>query len=78
MKEYIPANTNIFKIFQKILKRNCEKHEKDIRKMFNYHSENLNEIISVNNVIQYKSDISKKLTRIKDYFLNILTNMFSQ
>ena len=45
--------------------------------MVNYPSENVSEIININNVIQYKSDTSKKNTRIKEYFLKILPNIFS-
>ena len=37
--------------------------------MFNYHSENISEIIDENDVIQYKYDTSKTLTRIKEHFL---------
>ena len=45
--------------------------------MFNYHSENISEILNVNDkVIQYNYDISKTLTRIKEYFLKTLTNFF--
>ena len=45
--------------------------------MFNNRRENSSEIINMNNVIQYKYDISKILTRIKEYFLEILNNIFS-
>ena len=45
--------------------------------MFNYHSENISDIMNVNNVIQYKYTFSKTLTRIKEYFLKILSNTFS-
>ena len=45
--------------------------------MFNNHRENISKIMNVNNVMQYKYDISKTFTRIKEYFLTILTNIFS-
>ena len=48
--------------------------------MFNNHRENISEIMNVNNVVQYNMiqyDISKTFTRIKEYFLTILTNIFS-
>ena len=44
--------------------------------MFNYHSENISEIINVNNVTQCKYDVSKTLTRIMEYFHKIETNIF--
>ena len=44
--------------------------------MFNNHRENISEIMNVNNVMQQKYDISKTFTRIKEYFLTILTNIF--
>ena len=44
--------------------------------MFNYQSENINEMINVDNFIHYKSDINNTLTRIKEYFLKISTNIF--
>ena len=53
------------------------KHKKDIRKMFNYHSVIISEIILVNNDIQYNCEISKTLTRIKEYFHRIPTIVLS-
>ena len=44
--------------------------------MFNYHSESISEVINVNHIIQYNYDISKTLTRIKEYFFKIYTNIF--
>ena len=44
------------------------KQELIIRKMFNNHRENISEIMDINNVIQYKYDISKISTRIKVLF----------
>ena len=44
--------------------------------MFNDFGEIIGEIINVNNVIQNKYDISKALTKTKEYFLKILTNIF--
>ena len=41
----------------------------NINKMFYNHRENISEIMNIDNVIQYKYDISKTLTRIKEYFL---------
>ena len=40
----------------------------DIRKMFNYPSENIGEIININNVIQYKYDISKHWRELMNIF----------
>ena len=45
--------------------------------MFNYHSENISETVNLKDVILYKYDISNTLTRIKEYFLKILSNSFS-
>ena len=44
--------------------------------MFNNHRENISEIMNVNNVMQYKYDIRKTFSRIMEYFLAILTNIF--
>ena len=44
--------------------------------MFNNQRENITEIMNLNNDIHSKYDISKTLTRIKEYFLKILTNIF--
>ena len=46
-------------------------------KMFKYYSENTSAIVNVNNVIQNQGDISKALTRIKEYFLQMSKNSFS-
>ena len=45
--------------------------------MFNNHRENISEIMNENKVMQLKYDISKTLTRTKEYFLTIPTNIFS-
>ena len=44
--------------------------------MFNFQSEDISEIMNVDNFIHYKSDTSNTLTRIKEYFLKISTNIF--
>ena len=45
--------------------------------MFNDHRENINETMNVNNGIQYKYNISKTFSRIKEYFLKIFTNILA-
>ena len=44
--------------------------------MFQYHIENISEIVNVNSVIQDKYDTGKTPTRIMEYFLKISTNTF--
>ena len=67
--------THIF-LKNKFLRNIHNNNECDIRKMLNNHRENISGIMNVNSVIQYKHDISKTLTRIKEYFLKMLTNIF--
>ena len=44
--------------------------------MVNYHSENISEMINLNNVIQYKYDINKTLTGIKNVFSKFNQHFF--
>ena len=45
--------------------------------MFNYHGEIISEKINVINSLTYKYDISGILNRNEEYFLKVLTNIFS-
>ena len=47
-----------------------------MRKMFNNRWENINEIINVNNVIQYKYIFMKLFDNITTSFINIIVNVY--